>query len=233
MSSLFTNNPLQTLLNLFFPKQNLYLSSFQTYLTQPEIESLQTVGWVYKIISTSKKNNHSKESSKLKIFVATEYHNQLIQDLILRAKFLGETEIAKDLAKLVFFKSQEFSLAKPDLITFVPPDPKRWKLRNYHLPAKISQNLAKFYHTKNLNLLTKISSTTPQTELAKKARLRNLKNKFVSKNISLKDQKNLENSQNIWLIDDLTTTGATLSECYQVLTKSYPNKQVICVVVAG
>ncbi|AKL97903.1 ComF family protein [Endomicrobium proavitum] len=61
------------------------------------------------------------------------------------------------------------------------------------------------------NVLYRKKITKPQFKLAKSARIENVKNSFLVKNIELIKNKN------ILLIDDVATTGATLSTCAAAL----------------
>lgn len=218
----FSKNPLGIILDLFFPRQNLYLSDFRGYLTDSEIESLQTPGYL------KMEKNKTKQQS---IFAVSSYKNEVIKDLILRAKFFGETEISKCLARLILKKTK--ALSPPDLITFVPPDPKRWKIRHYHLPQELAKNLSKLIKVPEIKILKKVVSTRPQTELDKEQRLVNLQGKFGLNTASSKYQIVINKGKTIWLLDDITTTGSTLGECEKVLNKNYPHLKIVKIVVAG
>jgi ComF family protein len=64
------------------------------------------------------------------------------------------------------------------------------------------------------DVLEKIRWTEPQTGLARKKRIKNVKNTF-----SINDSSKIEGKR-ILLVDDVYTTGATANECAKVLLKS-------------
>ena len=64
-----------------------------------------------------------------------------------------------------------------------------------------------------INLLVRAKSTTSQTGLSGVERRRNLKDAFRVTN-----QKSIE-GKSVWLVDDVFTTGTTVSECSKTLKK--------------
>jgi ComF family protein len=202
------NNPLQILLDLLVPKHNLNYSSPSQYLTNSEI---------LKIKKLEKDNINLKYKGFLpSVKASTNYYDKLIQDLIIRAKFSGEIAIATDLARLLEFQYSDY-LEDVDLITFVPPDPKRYLIREYHLPLEISKNLSELIQKPMVSTLQKRVSTKAQTALIKNDRLKNLENVFIL-------DKDLEldlDFKTVLLLDDVCTTGTTLGECSKILFENF------------
>lgn len=153
-------------------------------------------------------------------FVCGKYF--LLKNFVHRAKFDGEFSIAQEFADLIILQTK--NLEKPHLITFVPPDPKRFSQRGYHLPQKIAQSLSKKLSIPFEEICTKIKHTATQVGLNKQARIENLKQVFEAKKT---DQKI------IWLIDDVVTTGTTLSEVEKAILLTNPNSQVVKIVVTS
>jgi ComF family protein len=215
-------NILEFILDLFAPKQNLNFTSIHNYLTQAEIASQSSF---FKVLDKTQKPYLES------IFVAANLENAIISDLINRSKFGLEYAIAKDFAMLVLHKTKDTeSIPMPDLILSVPPDPNRKLKRGYYLPElvakKISQKLAVLYG----QVVEKPKSTIQQTLLNRKDRLTNLKNQF-----RLIDPQpiNLANHTNVWLIDDITTTGTTLAETAKVIKTQAPFLKIYCLVIAS
>ena len=152
------------------------------------------------------------------IFVCGKYF--LLKDFIHRAKFEGEFAIATEFADLIICKN----LNLPDLITAVPPDPVRLGQRGYHLPYKIAKSLG---HKLNLpfeEIATKIKHTQSQIDLDKQKRIGNLKQVFCAKKTDKK---------NIWLIDDVATTGTTLQEVEKAILLANPSSKIVKIVISS
>ena len=77
---------LRSILDLLFPKQNIYLSKTDNYLTDSNISNFEP-----------RLKKISSEQSKYinAVFVLSKYSNPIIHDLIHRAKYLGEYDICK------------------------------------------------------------------------------------------------------------------------------------------
>lgn len=99
-------------------------------------------------------------------------------------------------------------------------------MRGYNQAELLAEKLSeKIFTPLRSDILAKIRNTTSQTELAGRERLFNMKNSFgVLKPDAIKNKK-------IILVDDITTTGATLSEAARVL-KETGAREVIGLVVA-
>lgn len=71
-------------------------------------------------------------------------------------------------------------------------------------------------HFEERHVLRKTKETKPQTNLGKSERKRNVQNCF-----RLKPECSIE-AENLIIIDDVTTTGATIAEAKRALTAGYP-----------
>uniref|UniRef100_A0A7C4LZP2 ComF family protein n=1 Tax=candidate division CPR3 bacterium TaxID=2268181 RepID=A0A7C4LZP2_UNCC3 len=115
-----------------------------------------------------------------------------------------------------------------DFIIPVPLHEKRKRWRGFNqaelLAKKISDSLK--IKTK-YNVLVRKINTVPQMELDREERLKNLRDVF---NVETNDYSSLRN-KNILLVDDVTTTGATLEECAKLL-KNNGAKNVWGIVLA-
>ncbi|OIP57171.1 MAG: hypothetical protein COX79_05465 [Candidatus Levybacteria bacterium CG_4_10_14_0_2_um_filter_36_16] len=108
-------------------------------------------------------------------------------------------------------------LQKNPIIAPVPLHPNRERFRGYNHAGIIAQNLAKKLDAVYVkDILKRIKDTKPQYKLSKEDRKKNILG-------ALKVAEKFENKLNgktIILIDDITTTFATLQECAKVLKKS-------------
>ncbi len=108
---------------------------------------------------------------------------------------------------------------KNGILIPVPLGNKKIKSRGYNQAEKLAKELSKTIeiplHTHNL---IKIKETLSQINLSKEKREENIKNAFAIKNpFEIK-------GKNIFLVDDVYTTGATMEECARVLKKSGAKK---------
>jgi len=216
-----TNMLMNWILDLIIPRQNKIFSTIHGYLSLEEIQSLSKPN---KSIAIPDRYIDFVDT----VVVASDYKNNLISDLIQRAKFFGETAISEDLAKLVFTKLKHQEINISGVVCFVPPDPKRFNQRGFHLPKLIAHHLARMLEIQTKSLLVKQKSTVPQVELNKEERVENLRDVFAV------DKNQLDKNINeIWLIDDVTTTFTTFGECARSLKRVFPKAKIHCLAVAG
>lgn len=102
-------------------------------------------------------------------------------------------------------------------ITSVPLHRMREKRRGYNQSALLAKELSKSLKIPYAEgLLTRRKPTRPQFELKREERRKNIKDAFLVNDKLITNNK----IANVILVDDITTTGATLSECGKVLKKS-------------
>ena len=147
-----------------------------------------------------------------KAYSACLYEGAL-KELIRLFKYKGRISLAKILSKLMidFIKENDEILYGIDIITFVPIQARRLRERGFNQSRALALNLSKEFGIPVTDALKKTKLTKPQNELTRNERLTNLKNAFKARG-RLKLKGNA-----ILLIDDVMTTGATLSECSKVL----------------
>jgi competence protein ComFC len=107
----------------------------------------------------------------------------------------------------------------------VPLHRKRENERGFNQAEFLARELGKKRNLKVLNALQKVVATTPQAELDREKRLTHLTNCF-----SLKSNTSIEDKI-VGIVDDVSTTGATLNECAKIL-KKHGAKKVIGIVFA-
>ena len=134
-------------------------------------------------------------------------------------------ELCEELGDLTLLQNFHNPLLVP-----IPLSRKRMRERGYNqaelLAKEFSLLIPEKEITLSVNALLKIKDTPSQMSLSKRGdRLKNLKDAFIVSDPALVRGKN------IILIDDVTTTGATLHEAQRVLRAAGARK-VIAVVVA-
>lgn len=170
------------------------------------------------------------------IITIFDYKNDLVRQTIWALKFRKNTRLAKIFAQILYDETLEifsdletFSNFKNPVIIPMPISKKRRRERGFNQCELIANeliNLSGDIFTLNKSSLIKKIDTIPQSRTKnKKQRQENTKNCFAIKN-----GEKIKN-KNIILLDDVTTTGATLKEAKKILRK-YGVKKIICVTIA-
>ena len=167
-----------------------------------------------------------KNKNEFKRIVAPYYYDGQIKKGVSNFKrggmpFLAES-MAQDISVCI---EKEYDDIELDYITFVPMTRGERTKRGYNQSELIARELSKLIHVECVPLLIKEEKTRPQKEMSSKERLVNLFGVFEVKNIEL-----IQNSS-ILLVDDIKTTGSTLSECAKMLNL-YGAKEVYSAVYA-
>jgi ComF family protein len=215
---------IRKLFNLFFPLQNINFTDIDNYLSENDINNCKSR--LKKITSYQNKYLES-------IFVISNYDNEIIFDLIRRLKYYSEWKISNAFAYAIYYKvfiDGSIFIPDPDVLIPIPADPLRLVERGYNAPTEICKSLGKKISVPYCNIIEKTVSTTAQNKLDRKERLSNLKNVFkINENIKF----NLSNMEIIWIIDDVSTTGTTLTECAKIIKKNYPYLKIYGIVVSS
>ncbi len=143
-----------------------------------------------------------------------------LAEAINQLKFHGVKRLSKPLGILL----QSLDLPAMDSIVPVPLSIKGLRERGFNQSLLIARIVSKKISAPLLmDILLKKKETPPQVGLSAKERLLNLKNAFEVN----RDIKGLR----LLLVDDVMTTGATVTECSKVLMKAGA-KEVIVLTLA-
>ena len=141
------------------------------------------------------------------------YYGGVLKDLILKFKYKNNFTAGDILAEFLEeyiiknFKYKEY------IITYIPLSKKSKKIRGFNQCEYMAKKIARDLSIEVLEVLIKQKETKEQKKLKRDERYENIKDAFkIKKGIELKNYK-------IILIDDVTTTGATLQEAYKLLKK--------------
>jgi ComF family protein len=133
----------------------------------------------------------------------------VLAEAINQLKFNGLKRLSKPLGKLLL----SLDLPAMDGVVPIPLDIKRIRERGFNQSLLIARVISKMMKVPLLmDILLKKRATHPQIGLSAKERLSNLKNSFEVKG-NIKGLRLL-------LVDDVMTTGATVTECSKVLMKA-------------
>ncbi|MBU4353430.1 ComF family protein [Candidatus Parcubacteria bacterium] len=170
------------------------------------------------------------------IFAASAYNDAYIKKTIWLLKYRGARGAAESLAKLIYERAGEARLpigsraSKSNWIIIpIPLSKKRLRERGFNQSELIGKHLsARMSVRMETNVLYKKFHTETQVSVKdKNERLKNLKGSFGVKN------PDMIRGANIILIDDVCTTGATISEARKVLREAGAKKVIAFVVASG
>lgn len=163
------------------------------------------------------------------ILGAASYSEKEIKKSVHAFKYGGARFLHKPLALICLRALRSSEVPLPDLIVPVPLHPKRLRWRSFNqselLAKEISEGLGGFgFAVRFAQPLRRVRNTKAQMLLKRKQRLCNVQGAFVC------SHEEVVRGKHILLVDDVATTGATLSVCAQAL-KSSGAKTVWAVVV--
>ncbi len=167
------------------------------------------------------------------LFIARSYKHRLLQKLVFALKYRFIDAAADPIAMLLAESVAHHPFPLPDLVIPVPLHPRRLRFRGFNQAEVLARRLmAELLPGSPIpvrpDLLQRVRFTKPQIKTESKfERLANLSAAFA---IPLETAGPIV-GQSIWLIDDVTTTGATLDECARAL-KAAGAKSVWGVVAA-
>jgi ComF family protein len=178
------------------------------------------------------------------IFPIFDYRHPSIKKALWLLKYKGRKRLANVFAEIIYEKIleelSELSIMEnfinPILIP-IPLSVKRYRERGFNQAELICKELIKINNIRHLpanfgaggvylklenNILIKIKETEHQARIRERnIRLKNLAGSFAIKG----NQQNIE-KRNIILIDDITTTGATLNEARKILKHAGARKVI-------
>lgn len=158
--------------------------------------------------------------------MASFFYAGNVRRMIIRVKFMDMPQFIPQIAAVFASDIKEiYGKDAFDLITAVPMYPYDLKLRRYNQSALLAQELSKLLGIPYSDTLLKIKRTSKQHDLPYQMRAKNLSGAY-----KVIDPK-LVNKKRILLIDDIVTSGYTLTNCCKTLARSKP-KRLCCAVLA-
>ena len=202
-----------------------------------------------KIPVNEKEVEFNKDSDLDKLIIASDYSYTLVKQAIHRYKYDFVKELANPLGQLMVKKLNQENIKNSILIP-IPLHPKRLRWRGFNQAELLAQVISKELNIPVINnLLIRTKHTQPQAKIENaQQRKENIKQAFGlnpqevwHNQVGTFETKvpldrpdlylnNLSNKTLI-LIDDISTTGATLKECAKIL-KSLKPKEIFGLVIA-
>lgn len=146
-------------------------------------------------------------------------YDDALKDLIHRFKYHGRPGYARGLGTILFTKLPRLIFEGVDYIIPVPMYRKKERKRGYNQAELLARTLSR--HTgipMRTDLLVRTKDTRAQSSLDARAREHNLSNAFEIY------KKNQIIAKKIIIVDDIYTTGSTLSACSSVFKQNGSSK---------
>jgi ComF family protein len=162
----------------------------------------------------------------LSAIVAACRYQGVAGELVKRFKYGRDRTLAPLLGDLLFGAMNDPRLAGKefDIIVPVPLHRLREREREFNQSDLLAARLVKHLGCPVKNLLKRTRATAPQAGLSREERMQNLEGAFEVK-------KNPLAGASLLLVDDVTTTGATLEACAAVLMEA--GAAEVCAVVVA
>lgn len=137
-----------------------------------------------------------------------------IREILHRYKFNRKTAVERFISKrLIDFAGRHLHPQDFDAVMAVPLDPVRHFFRGFNQSARLSKTVGRSLKLKEISSLAgRKTSRSCQSLLSKKDRASNVRDVFY-----LKDPSKFGRFKRILLVDDILTSGRTLSECARAL----------------
>lgn len=137
------------------------------------------------------------------------YYKDSVREALLRYKFGGHNSYYYSFAHYIS-ECVDFTENRFDCITWVPLNRKRLKNRGFDQSQLIAEELSEISGVPCKKLLEKTVNNNPQSSSgSKESRIKNVTGVY--------SLGKFEVPKNVLIIDDIVTTGSTLSECVKVL----------------
>ena len=153
------------------------------------------------------------------------YYEGAVREAILAYKFQGKTGGLDCFGMLMAQCAAEEYMDCFDTVTWVPVSKKRLRKLGFDQSRMLSAGLCVDWHTRPVETLKKIADNPPQSGLEDAAARRaNVLGVYEAIPENIRGRRLL-------LVDDILTTGSTLSECVRVLREAGA-KDVVCLTLA-
>ena len=137
--------------------------------------------------------------------------NPLLRRVLHAFKYTYTEELLDVLGKVLAERLKQFSLSSSFCIVPVPLHTSRIRERGFNQSALLAKYLAKRTKFAVADILERTRCTFPQAQLSRGDRLNNVQGAFALKKPGTRAPRT------ILLLDDVITTGSTMSECQRIL----------------
>lgn len=160
-------------------------------------------------------------------FVCLDYNHKFIEKMIKRYKYDYIENLSKALSSILYRQAKKLDLAPNTIITNIPLHNYKRRKRGFDQTEILARRLGNSLHLDYQTLLRRIKKTKSQAQMTKTQRQKNIAGAFALLNPAKKELTD----RPVLLLDDITTTGATLDEAARVLQEA-GYKKIKCLVLA-
>lgn len=158
---------------------------------------------------------------------AVWYYEDMVRESLLRYKFQNARSYADVYGRFVAMKLAQLMEGQAFMLTWVPISAKRRRKRGYDQVELLAQAVSRELNIPAVQTLKKIRDNPPQSSITGEAQRRaNVLGVYAPV------KREQFYGKQLVLLDDIVTTGATISEASRVLL-TYGAKEVHCVAVAA
>lgn len=233
MKTLSAIKPFNILLEIFYPKRCVGCGEYGLFVCLEcvkNIENLRTsvcpeCGKITVNCQYCPSCKSRLKTSLQGLFIATKYDAGPIKEMIHHLKYSGFVELADVLGEILCEKIKNNLPDKNLIVVPVPLHKKRELERGFNQAELLARYVSSRLNIPGGLALERTKNTRTQVGLNRAERIKNCVNAFSCIDTELITGKT------VLLIDDVTTTGTTLSECARVL-KASGAKKVYGLVVA-
>lgn len=144
------------------------------------------------------------------------YYKDNVREAIIRCKFGGRPSYTKRFAAIMSECAENnLDCGSVDMVSYIPLSRKRQKRRGYNQSELMAKRISAHTGIPCAALLRKVRDNPAQSTIKDRAK----RAKNVAGVYAVTDHAGIE-GKTILLVDDVVTTGATLSECARMLKKS-------------
>ncbi len=210
----------EQLLTLVFPERCLFCRTLLPYSEKgflcPECGKGYTVTGSICPHCEQQKHGHTAcrclpEGYPLKALFALSFYEENWRTLLHDLKYHNRRSAARPLGRWLGREIKAGRFCSPDLVVPVPLHRRRLQERGFNQSELIARYIAKELERPQLNLLERVKETRSQTTISRRQRRENMHRAFRLRIPPEQDQK-------ILLVDDIFSTGSTLTEAASILT---------------
>ncbi|MCD7945644.1 MAG: ComF family protein [Clostridiales bacterium] len=148
-----------------------------------------------------------------------------VRESIRRYKFSGRSYYHRVYGMFLRSCLKEYLPSPPDVVTWAPLSARRKHRRGYDQAKLLAEEAGQLYGLRPVPLLKKVRHTPAQSSLGRAAREENVRGVYrIRPNAPVSGKR-------VLLVDDIITTGSTLSECSRVLLEAGA-AEVVCLTLA-
>ena len=213
-----------SILDLLFPKRCVSCGRFDAYICSECFSKIQIIDKPVcpycerQAVGGKTHPGCNKRYGLDGLVVASRYFGP-VKNAIVKIKYKWTYDIEKVLVDLLAENLWKFEFPQDAALVPVPLHPRRKRWRGFNQAEILGRDLAKRFKHPHSDLLVRNRNTRPQVELKKDERKENVLGAFSLRPLrhSELDSESSLKGRTFILVDDVYTTGATMSECAKVL----------------